>query len=241
MEFKEEDEENNGQETEAEEENEESENTSSKFSEWLQDNLRIIISVLIVVLIAGVIYSYSNRTESPQEETSELAQNVEEPINQDEEKLSEPEKDTEKTEVAKQAEKEKVEKEKSTEQKSPVEEKKTVPEENKENISATSTSQETEQSFIETASKGDSQTTLARVALAHYLEKNPDSSLKAEHKIYIEDYLRKNVSNGKRVFVGTSVEFSKSMISDAISRAKNLNENQINNLHKYALRTPSLT
>ncbi|PIU07774.1 MAG: hypothetical protein COZ85_02715 [Candidatus Moranbacteria bacterium CG_4_8_14_3_um_filter_34_16] len=239
MEFKEENEEKNNQEIESEEEIEESENTPNKFSDWLQDNLRIIISVLIVVLIAGGIYSYSNRTESPQEKTLEVAQNIEEPADLDQEKLSDS--DQEKTEVAKQAEKEQTEKEKVAEQKTVEEKKPTVSSENKENVSSVSTSQETEQSFIETASKGDSQTTLARVALAHYLEKNPDSSLKAEHKIYIEDYLRKNVSNGKGIFVGTSMEFSKSMISDAISRAKNLNENQINNLHKYVIRTPSLT
>jgi len=32
---------------------------------WFQDNLRIIISVIIVIFIAGGIYSYSKRGESP--------------------------------------------------------------------------------------------------------------------------------------------------------------------------------
>ena len=32
---------------------------------WLQDNLRIIISIVIVVAIAGGIYSYSKRSQAP--------------------------------------------------------------------------------------------------------------------------------------------------------------------------------
>jgi hypothetical protein len=94
---------------------------------------------------------------------------------------------------------------------------------------------------VETAGKGDGTTKLARKALADYLEKNSDSSLTPEHKIYIEDYLRKNVGQKGGVHIGTSVEFSKSLISDAISKSKNLSERQLKNLHKYALRVPSLT
>jgi len=41
--------------------------------------------------------------------------------------------------------------------------------------------------------------------------------------------------------VGTSVEFSKDLIKDAISKSKNLNENQLQNLHKYAVRVVSLS
>jgi hypothetical protein len=107
--------------------------------------------------------------------------------------------------------------------------------------SSIATSQETEESFIETAGKGDGLTHLARRALANYLEKNPDSSLTPEHKIYIEDYLRKNIENQNRVKVGTSIEFSKKLIQEAIGKSKNLNEKQLQNLHKYAVRVPSLS
>ena len=84
-------------------------------------------------------------------------------------------------------------------------------------------------------------TTLARKALADYLENNPDSSLTPEHKIYIEDYLRKNVSRKGRVAVGASVEFSKDLINNAVNSSKQLNARQLQNLHKYAVRVPSLT
>jgi hypothetical protein len=178
-------------------------NKGSKMKQWIQDNLRIIISVLIVVAIAAGIYSYSKRTESPLVKDSNQAveRAGEEEISAIPEKAAEPE-ITEKTTVS---------------------------------------SQETEQSFIEAAAKGEGRTHLARRALANYLEKNPDSSLAPEHKIYIEDYLRKKAGGQKSLRVGSSVEFSKSLIQDAISKSKNLNQNQIKNLHKYAVRVPSLT
>jgi len=185
------------------------ENGDSEMKQWLQDNLRIIISILIVVVIAAGIYSYSKRTESPLAKDS----------NQSAEETS----DEEISAI--------LEKEKATEPE--------IIEQKKEATQISS--QETEQSFIEVAAKGDGRTHLARRALANYLEKNPDSSLSPEHKIYIEDYLRKNAAGKGSLLKGSSVEFSKSLIQDAISKSKNLNQNQLKNLHKYAVRVPSLT
>jgi len=174
---------------------------------WLRDNLRIIISIIIVVAIAGGVYSYSKRNQAPasnpaDEQIAENEQSVE--VQKNEEETAE-----------------------ISQQKQPAVEK-------------TATSQETEGSFIETAGKGDGQTHLARRALANYLEKNPDSELTAEHKIYIEDYLRKNSGFKKGVHVGTSIEFSKDLVKNAIENSKKLNDKQLQNLHKYAVRVPSL-
>lgn len=179
--------------------------STGKTKQWLQDNLRIIISILIVVVIAGGIYSYSKRSQTPAtEQAGQQQQEIGgENANQPGQTVS-PER-------------------KGGSQ-----------------VSAAATSQETETSFVETAGKGSSTTTLARRALANYLEKNPDSSLTAEHKIYIEDFLRKNVPS-KRIFVGTSVEFSKSLIQNAITKSKSLNDRQLQNLHKYVVRVPSLS
>jgi cytoskeletal protein RodZ len=173
---------------------------------WMRDNLRIIISIIIVVAIAGGVYSYSKRNQAPannpaDEQIAENEQTVEVQKNEEQPAVSE--------------------------QKQPATEK-------------IATSQETEGSFIETAAKGDGQTHLARRALANYLEKNPDSALTAEHKIYIEDYLRKNSGFKNGVRVGTSVEFSKDLVKKAIENSKKLNDKQLNNLHKYAVRVPSL-
>ena len=179
-----------------------------KAKQWLQDNLRIIISILIVVAIAGGIYSYSKRSQSPSQDLANQE------MNQPGEGATEGIVAGDKT--AASASK------------------------NEKQAVAAATSQETDNSFIETAGHGDSMTKLARTALANYLEKNPDSTLTPEHKIYIEDYLRKNVPP-QRVFVGTSLEFSKDLIQKAITQSKTLNDRQLKNLHKYSVMVPSLT
>ena len=193
----------------------EEEVSQNKAKQWLQDNLRIIISVLIVVLIAGGIYSYSKRSQTPMN-------------SQGSDTVAEGTIDNSTTNASEQTDRGNVPATAS----GATEEKKATP--------TTTASQETENSFLETAAKGDGMTILARKALADYLEKNPDSTLTVEHKIYIEDYLRKNVTQ-RKVTVGTSVEFSKNLIAGAITHSKTLTPKQLQNLHKYALRTPSLS
>ncbi len=196
---------------------EEGENSQGQAKQWLQDNLRIIISVLIVVLIAGGIYSYSKRTQAPTASdnsgvtTSQVASDS---SNQNDQATDQTTANTTQAQPA------------ATTQ---------------EKVSSVATSQETDNSFIETAVKGDGMTKLARKAAANYLEKNPNSALSAEHKIYIEDYLRKNVNHTKGVSVGTSVEFSKELIKTAIEKSQTLSPKQLTNLHKYAVRVPSLS
>lgn len=184
------------------------EEKSEQIKRWFQDNLRIIVSIVIVVAIAGGIYSYSNRGKSTVTITdSESAQTTEDQNSIDTSKTGEQQTKDDKTNVK---------------------------------VSTASSSQETENSFVETAGKGDSLTTLARQATANYLEKNPDSALTKEHKIYVEDYLRKNITHKGGVRVGTSVEFSKDLVQKAISQSKNLNERQLKNLQKYSARVSNL-
>ena len=198
------------------------ENTGNA-KQWLQDNLRIIISIVIVIAIAGGIYSYSKRSQEVVITDEEMSEEI--TIDEDlllgdedaEEIMEDSEEDTETTKKA-------VEEVAVDEQ-----------------VTSAATSKETDGSFIETAGSGDGTTHLARRALANYLEKNPDSELLPEHKIYIEDYLRKKVGFQGGVHVGTSVEFSKSLIQDAIGQAKGLNDAQIKNLSKYTVLVPSLT
>jgi hypothetical protein len=198
----------------SEEENAETENGTKQ---WFQDNLRVLVSIFIVIIIAIGIYSYSNRSqvETPADQTEQNGLLKDTPTSEDSSA-----KDTTTTDDT------------STTKKPVVE---------KQQTSSATTSQETDGAFVETAGAGDSATKLARKALADYLEKNADSSLTPEHKIYIEDYLRKNVAHTGGVHVGTSIEFSKSLIGDAISKSKDLSAGQLKNLHKYALRVPSLT
>lgn len=205
-----------------------------KTKNWLQDNIRIILSVLIVVAIAAGIYSYSKRTEPTMEEEVAISETTEEEmlaeeevpvtiIGEEEAKIEEEIAPEEvKTEVA-EVEKEVV-----------------VPAEEQKTEVATGISEESNESFIETATVGDSRTTLARKALRNYLEKNNDSSLTAEHKVYIEDYLRKNVAPTVSVKSGDKMSFSKNLIKDSIEKAKTLSEAQLKNLEKYSQRVTSI-
>ncbi len=179
---------------------------TGQMKQWLQDNLRIIVSIVIVVAIAAGIYSYSNRSPLSTQELTE----------------------------------EKISQEKAAPQEGIKEEPISPWLEEKKTATPVPSSQETETSFVETAGAGNGTTHLARRAAANYLEKNPDTSLTPEHKIYIEDFLRKNVSRNK-LFLGDSVEFSKDLIQQAIAKSKTLNERQLKNLSKYAARVPSLS
>ena len=179
---------------------------------WFQDNLRIVISVLIVIVIAGGIYSYSKRTDSPivAEQSQSTDKSASDTTTIDTSKTTDQTVSTSKDAA-------------------------------KPTVSSTATSKETEASFVETAGKNDGLTVLARRATANYLEKNQDSSLTKEHKIYIEDYLRKAVNHKGGVHLGTSVEFSKDLIQKAIAQSKTLNEKQLKNLQKYSARVSSLS
>ncbi len=184
----------------------EEESSATQVKDWIQENLRIIVSVFIVAAIALGIYSYSQRTQTLSDDGSTLL-------------------DTNGTETS-------VTGDQGT---TPTDT--TVKGEVKPGVTVTpELSRETETSFVEQAQRGDGTTHLARRALAHYLEKETDSSLTPEHKIYIEDYLRKNAPHAGAVTTRTSIEFSKSLISQAIEKSKTLNDKQLQNLKKYSAR-----
>lgn len=190
---------------------------------WLEDNLRVLLSVIIVIAIAGGIYSYSKRSQAPTINDSSDQVTQEDSL-LDNLATSEPTA----TDMAQATKEVKKDSAASNSVKAPQ-------------VTSTSneTSKETETSFIESAQKGDGATHLARRALANYLEKNPDSSLTIEHKIYIEDYLRKNVPHD-RLTIGSSIEFSKDLIQGAIEQSKQLNDQQLQHLKIYSARAPSL-
>lgn len=194
------------------EEGEKEEAKYGDFKRWFQDNLRIIISIAIVVIIAGGIYSYSKRTDAPTvSDEAASTENTEADSATNSATTNEATNNTEEKKV-------------SNGEKSAV---------------ATAPGQETETGYIETAMAGEGSTKLARKALADYLEKNPDSVLTKEHKIYIEDFLRKQQPR-KSVHVGTTMEFSKDSIQKAISTSKTLTAHQLKNLEKYSARVSNL-
>lgn len=100
-------------------------------------------------------------------------------------------------------------------------------------------SEEKETSYVETAEAGDGTTHLARRALTHALEGNSDWNLSAEQKVYVEDYLQKQVGGMADLAPGTKVEFSKEMINQAVENAKGLNETQLAHIRPYAQKVSS--
>lgn len=100
-------------------------------------------------------------------------------------------------------------------------------------------SEEKEASFVETAEAGDGMTHLARRALTHALENNPDWNLSAEQKVYIEDYLQKHAGGNAALNPGSKVEFSKEMMNQAVENARGLNEAQLARIKPYAQKVSS--
>jgi hypothetical protein len=200
-------------------------NENSSVKNWLEDNLRVLLSILIVVAIAGGIYSYSKRSQAPTVTSTDMEQASQDSLL---EKLT-----TDQDNPGDSNDSGMTKKEDDVKDSAISPEKQVMSD-------ATETSKETEDSFIESAKRGDGMTHLARRATANYLEKNTDSGLTIEHKIYIEDYLRKNVKKSNGLAIGSSVEFSKDLIHSAIEKSKQLNEKQLKNLKKYSARAPSL-
>jgi len=91
--------------------------------------------------------------------------------------------------------------------------------------------------------KGNGVTHLARQALKEYLKDKPElaKELTAEHKIYIEDYLRKNAENSPEVLqMNDTITFSQDLIQNAIDQAQKLTDSQLANLEKYVPLAPSV-
>ena len=216
--------------------------SGGKLKNWLQDNVRIILSVLIVVAIASGIYSYSKRSEAPLDQEGQIASEQAE-VEEGEEAVTiigEEDSEEEGEEVIASAPQEAI-----TE---PVDEVEVEQEAVKEDVrvgepagdSQASISEETEVAFIQTAVRGDSATTLSRKALRNYLEKNNDPNLTAEHKVYIEDYVRKKMNYAGRVQIDDKMTFEKTLLKEGIEAAKTLNERQLENLKKYSARVRSI-
>ena len=123
----------------------------------------------------------------------------------------------------------------------------TVTKGDKKNTEVTVTEKEPEQTVTVTgeeitvsAARGDGYTHLARRALAEYLDKTGSQELQVEHKIYIEDYLQKNISEKQPLNPGDSASFSQGDIQVAIDAALALTDNQVKNLSQYVPLVPSL-
>jgi|GEM_PF-1338832 len=95
--------------------------------------------------------------------------------------------------------------------------------------------------FIARAAKGNGTTHLARAALKEYAkDKEIKKELSAEQKIFIEDYLRKNIEAPRPLLVGDEISFSEDLIKEAVQAAQALSPSQIQNLSQYVPLVPSI-
>lgn len=84
------------------------------------------------------------------------------------------------------------------------------------------------------ASVGDGLTHLARRALRNHLEEFDASDLTAEHAVYIEDYVQKNLSHPTGwLQLDEVVEIPEDLINEAIQSSYNLTDYQLENLSQY--------
>ena len=86
-------------------------------------------------------------------------------------------------------------------------------------------------SITKTASPGEGITHLARSALKDYLAETV-KALSAEQRIYAEDYVQNQIGS-EFLEVGQKLSFSKDLLSEAVSRAQQLEDWQIENLTQY--------
>lgn len=83
----------------------------------------------------------------------------------------------------------------------------------------------------QTAARSEGITHLARRAAKEYLASSGET-LSPEQKIYVEDYLKRQIGSQK-ITVGQTLEFNEDVIKTGVEKAKALNEKQIKNLSKY--------
>jgi len=215
---------------------EEGEDTWEKLRNWVQDNLRVILSVLIVALIAVGIYNYSKK---PVEE--DTISQVDEIVSEQEEiTVADQDAPEEEIKVEDTQEEETVVVEEPAEEVQEVETPE-VEEVTPVTPEPTVVTEETStgKTYKVEAAQGDGTTHLARKALKDYLASMPDSELTKEHKIYIEDYMRRQVQAG-RLGVGETREFSESLIQQAIAQSKTLSERDLQHLKIYSARVSNL-
>lgn len=93
---------------------------------------------------------------------------------------------------------------------------------------------ETAEAYTEVASRGDGVTHLARRALLRSVEASkPDFELTAEHKVWIEDYVKDRLSR-KSLALGESVSITKELVREGIEQSKGLTDAQLQHLKRYS-------
>lgn len=94
--------------------------------------------------------------------------------------------------------------------------------------------QETDAAYVEVAGKGDGVTHLARRAMLRNVEAaSPDFEVTAAHKVWIEDYVKDRLGSAP-LALGENRTIEKNLIREAIGKSKELTDAQLKQLERYS-------
>jgi len=207
----------------------------NKVFKWIKDNFSaIILPIIALVILGGGIYLYSQQKSNDLNvDQSDLQSGITIDLEKNEGEEATPVEEV--TETEKEVAVAPITETKTDETVVKNEEVKTDTEETVITPAPVTTGST---SYSEVAQKGDGVTNLARRALKTYITSG-NIKLSAEQKVYAEDYVQNNT--GTRMLTsGEKIEFSSSLIKDAISQAQKLTVNQLHNLEQYSRLVPSL-
>lgn len=186
----------------------------------IKESPRTVSALIIILIVAAAVYAFSGKEQPAEEQNNEQATPTVEAT-----ASTEPSDDT-----AKETDKNsKVVASKAPQTTTVTQEELT----NKAKELPTVT--KTDKGYSEVAQKGDGLTHLARRATTRWLSENQAGyTVTNEHRIYIEDYIRRHVEGGKQVKIGESRTVSYDLIAEAVQKAGQLNERQLQNLTRYS-------
>ncbi len=192
---------------------EQQQNQDDNFMNRVKESPRTVSAIIIVVIVAAAIYAFSGNNQ----QNNEVA-------------LNSPEASPEASAVPETSmapdKKEQVKGVTATP--APVDKEKLS-----ENAKKLPEARTTDSAYIEVAQKGDGLTHVARRAATRYLADHETGySVTNEHRIYIEDYIRKHMEKGS-VTVGAEKTISFDLVKQAIESAGKLTPKQLKNLTQY--------
>ncbi|MEO6077398.1 MAG: hypothetical protein ABIP54_01285 [Candidatus Andersenbacteria bacterium] len=194
------------------------ENGNGGFIERMKESPRTVSAIIIVVIVIAAIYAFSGN-KNQEVATTSPTPTPETSTTPDATATPETVMDNGKTDGGMTAEVTKIN---PVDKNALMDQSKVLPE-----------GKTTDSAYVEVAVKGDSLTTLARRATTRYLASNDVGyAVTNEHRIYIEDYIRKHADQHK-VTVGSEQTISFDLVKQAIESAQHLNDRQLHNLTQY--------
>lgn len=181
------------------------------FLERLRNSPRTVSTIIVILIVVGAIFAFSDRGEQPRPLTTPTPTAIGE-VSPTPEGVP-PEEEATPTPATTDA----VTEAEPTPVPSPLPE-----------------ARETDAAYVEVAVRGDGVTHLARRAMLRYFEGSPaDFEVTAEHKVWIEDFIKDRIGS-QPLGLGEQVEVSKDLVREAIGTSKALTDAQLKSLERFS-------